>query len=58
MSLGPGKYDDFCKMVREDTRAEGCIVIVVNGTRGNGFAVQASPEVPGDLLQALFGKPS
>lgn len=42
MPIGPGKYDDLCTYVREQAKAEGAIVIVYNGLRGNGFEVQAT----------------
>lgn len=41
MALGPGKYDDLCTMVREQTEAAGTLVIVLGGNRGSGFSCQA-----------------
>jgi hypothetical protein len=41
MALGPGKYDDLCTHVRETAKAEGALVIVVNGSNGSGFSCQA-----------------
>lgn len=41
MALGPGKYDDLCTYVREQTQAEGTIVIVLGGNKGSGFSCQA-----------------
>lgn len=41
----PGKYDDLCTMVREATQAEGVLLIIINGNKGGGFSVQASPEI-------------
>lgn len=41
MALGPGKYDDECTLVRERVGAEGVVVIVMGGDRGNGFSCQA-----------------
>lgn len=38
MALGPGKYDDLCTYVREKAKAEGAIVIVYGGERGQGFS--------------------
>ena len=49
MTVGPGKYDDLCTLVREHTQAEGVILIVTNGQHGNGFSMQA----PLDLHAAL-----
>lgn len=40
MTVGPGKYDDLCTLVREKVSAEGVIVIVLGGDRGNGFSCQ------------------
>lgn len=36
-----GKYDDVCTAVREATNGQGVVVVVINGTRGSGFSVQA-----------------
>jgi hypothetical protein len=41
MPLGPGKYDDLCTFVREQTRAEAAFVIIINGKKGSGFSCQA-----------------
>lgn len=50
MSSGPGKYDDLCTLVREGATADGAIVIVIGGARGNGFSVQL---VHPDMVRAL-----
>jgi hypothetical protein len=42
MALGPGKYDDECTKAREATMADGCILIVINGSLGSGFSCQLS----------------
>ena len=42
MTIGPGKYDDECTLVRERTHAKGVVVIVVGGDKGAGFAVQTT----------------
>ena len=39
--IGPGKYDDVTTLVREQTQAQGVIVIVISGQHGSGFSVQA-----------------
>lgn len=49
MALGPGKYDEFCTAIREQTDARLVAVIVVGGQEGFGFAVQGVPE----LVQVL-----
>jgi hypothetical protein len=51
--MGPGKYDDECTWVRERTHAEGVLLIVIHGNRGEGFAAQASPEVLVQLPELL-----
>jgi len=41
MTVGPGKYDDLCTHVREQTEARLVMIIVVEGNRGgSGFSVQ------------------
>ena len=42
MTIGPGKYDEECTLVRERTHAAGVVVIVVGGDKGAGFAVQTT----------------
>ena len=44
MPLGPGKYDEHATKVRNETDAAGVILIVIDGKRGSGFSVQASPD--------------
>lgn len=41
MSIGPGKYDDLCSLVRERTDADGVVLIVLGGDKGPGFSCQA-----------------
>ena len=55
MALGPGKYDDLATLVRDGTNAEGVIVIVIGGSKGGGFSVQATGEVTA-MLPALLRK--
>lgn len=40
MAIGPGKYDDACTHVREETAADLAIVIVIGGKYGDGFSCQ------------------
>lgn len=40
MALGPGKYDDLCTMVKEQSQAEGVVLIIVGGNKGVGFSAQ------------------
>lgn len=53
MAYGPGKYDDVCTQVREQTNAEGVIVVIANGDKGSGFSCQASPEMTANLPHLL-----
>jgi hypothetical protein len=39
--LGPGKYDDVCTELRDKTKAEAAIIIVIEGEKGSGFSCQA-----------------
>jgi hypothetical protein len=39
--LGAGKYDELCTYVREQAQAEGTLLLVLGGTKGNGFSLQA-----------------
>ena len=51
--LGPGKYDELCTQAREHAQARGVLLLVIGGTKGSGFSVQADLEttlkVPGIL---------
>lgn len=42
MPHGPGKYDELCSYVREQTGAEAAIVIVFGGRLGDGFSMQSA----------------
>ena len=48
-----GKYEDVCEKVRKQTQAEGCILLIIEGNRGHGFAVQATVEITMRLPQML-----
>jgi len=50
---GPGKYDDLCTKVREETKATGVILVVMDGNRGYGFSVQAPLVIVLGLPQIL-----
>lgn len=43
MPTGPGKYDDLCTNVREQTEARAVILMVFDGTRGTGMSLQIDP---------------
>jgi hypothetical protein len=45
MPVGPGKYDEWCTAVRDETHAGAVILIVFQGEHGSGFSVQAPIEV-------------
>ena len=52
----PGKYDCACTVARNLTGAKGCLLIVLGGQSGDGFSVQAVPEllpVIPDVLRLL-----
>jgi hypothetical protein len=42
MPLGPGKYDVECGDIRERTKAQTVIVIVIGGSKGTGFSMQST----------------
>ncbi len=44
MTRGPGKYDEAATTARELTGAAGVVLIVLGGSRGNGFSVQVRSE--------------
>jgi len=51
--MGPGRYDDEATKVMEATKANGVIVIVIGGNKGEGFACQATLEVTQALPKML-----
>lgn len=51
--LGPGKYDDACTSIRTSTNAKGCILIVLDGTKGSGSSCQADLETTMKLPSLL-----
>jgi hypothetical protein len=40
MPVGPGKYDPVLTQIREQTRARGAFLLILDGDQGDGFAVQ------------------
>lgn len=42
MAFGPGKYDDLCTYVREQSEGESVIVLVVGGRLGSGISRQVT----------------
>lgn len=49
MANGPGVYDELCSLVRGLAKADGAILLIHNGSRGNGFSVQAPPVLTATL---------
>lgn len=47
---GPGKYGTECQDAMRATNAVACILIVIEGDRGTGFAVQTKEP---ELLRVL-----
>jgi hypothetical protein len=54
MALGPGKYDTIATTAREAAKAHAVILIVLDGTFGSGFSVQAIGEDITANLPALL----
>ena len=50
---GPGKYDDAATLVRNRTMAAAVVVIVLGGSQGSGFSVQADEETTRRLPDLL-----
>jgi hypothetical protein len=60
MTIGPGKLDAYCTQVREETGAEGVVIITVGPTRETrGFSAQlvgdAQLQLP-DILEEIARK--
>lgn len=57
MTIGAGKYDDLCTIVRKKAKAKGVIVIVIAGEKGGGFSCQfehpAMQAMVPDLLDSV-----
>lgn len=51
--IGPGKYDDLCTAAREQAKAEGAILIIINGEHGGGFSCQTTLETALKLPRIL-----
>lgn len=51
--LGPGKYDDACTEVREKTKADAVVLLVMGGEKGSGFSCQAPINVAVNLPKML-----
>jgi len=53
--MGPGKYDDLTKVVKEITQAKGILIIVLDGVKGNGSSCKIDSDRK-DLLDAMPAK--
>lgn len=53
MMYGPGKYDDLCTAAREGAKAQGAILIIIEGERGDGFSAQVHPDAAARLPDML-----
>ncbi len=51
--IGPGKYDEVCTQVREDTNALGVVLLIFGGCKGNGFSCQAPFEFTATIPSLL-----
>ena len=49
----PSKYDPVCTMARDQCKADGVILIVLNGEHGNGFACQLPENVIASIPSVL-----
>jgi hypothetical protein len=52
MTLGPGKYDEICTLVREQVGGS-VVLIVIGGTLGDGMSCQADFETTMGLPDRL-----
>ncbi len=55
MAVAPGKYNDLCTEIRERFKADGVLVLVINGSRGTGQSMQMTPAHMLAFLSALEG---
>lgn len=53
MPVGPGRYDKWCTKIREEEKAEGVILIVVGGVKGEGFSAQLPPHLTAKMPEVL-----
>ena len=57
--IGPGKYEEQCARVLEETEAQGVLLLIFGGNQGNGAPCKATPEMmkamPGLLRQIADG---
>lgn len=53
MALGPGRYDSDVTALRERYHADGVVLIVMGGDKGEGFSMQAGLETTLRLPEIL-----
>src|SRR4051812_5551818 len=53
MTIGAGKYDGLCGLVRRKAKAVAAAVIILGGTKGSGFSVQALDGVDIGVIEGL-----
>ena len=53
MAFGPGTHDDEVTDLRTKTHADGVLLLIVNGSKGSGFAAQLSLELTLNLPAIL-----
>jgi hypothetical protein len=51
--IGPGKYNELVTVLKKTTEAKGVLLIVIGGRLGDGFSVQANPELAAELPAIL-----
>jgi hypothetical protein len=51
--IGPGKYDEVCLRVKEQTRAKGCLLIILDGDEGSGAPCKMDCAVVGKMPALL-----
>jgi hypothetical protein len=49
----PGKYHDICTYARETAKADGAILIIINGEHGQGMDTQLPPEMESKIPDIL-----
>ncbi len=53
MAFGAGKYDEACTVARVMARAEGALLIIIDGDKGEGFSAQIPPRYIERIPQLL-----
>lgn len=53
MAAGPGRYNTIATRARKDAGAEGVILVVLGGARGQGFEAQLPPHLQTKIPELL-----